>query len=304
MKACCATCGLPPARLNPIPAVISSCCWANLTSDQRGYAEVGTPATARVTRLLVNAGDNVRAGQPLAELTSVELGRARADYLSATSRLKLAEAALERKRGLAAGKIVPLREVQEAESAQGEARGSVRALRAAIAAYGADPPVDDEAVAASSAFVVRSPVAGAVIERTAVVGQMLDPAKAAFRIGNLATLWLTVHAFERDAVRIREGVVARLSFPAWPGRDFAGLVSLVGRSVEPESRTVPVRIDVKNDDNLLRPGMSASAALPVEQPARSCSRYPSQPSSESGTNGASSYPRTRSISRFGNRSGP
>ena len=234
-----------------------------LAVDQRAYAEVGTPVAARVTRLPVNAGDAVRSGQTLAELTSPELARERAEYLSASARLKLAEAALERKRGLAAEKIAPLREVQEAESAAGEARAALRASRASIAAFGVDPPTDDGDGATSSVFVLRSPVSGSVIERTAVVGQMLDPSAPAFRIGDLSTLWLTVHAFERDAVRIRQGVTARLSFPALPGQDFSGAVTMVGRHVERESRTVPVRIDVKNRDNSLRPGMSATATLPV-----------------------------------------
>jgi cobalt-zinc-cadmium efflux system membrane fusion protein len=233
-----------------------------LAVDQRTYAEVGTPVAARLTRLLVNAGDPVRSGQTLAELTSPELGRERAEYLSANARLKLAEAALERKRGLAAEKIVPLREVQEAESAAGEARAALRASRAAIAAFDVEPPADDGDAATSSVFVLRSPVGGSVIERSAVVGQMLDPAAPAFRIGNLSTLWLTVHAFERDAVRIQQGVRARLSFPALPGRDFEGTVTMVGRQVDRESRTVPVRIDVRNRGNL-RPGMSATATLPV-----------------------------------------
>ena len=234
-----------------------------LAVDQRAYAEVGTPVAARVTRLLVNAGDAVRNGQPLAELTSPELGRERAEYLSASARLKLAESALERKRGLAQERIVPLREVQEAESAVGEARAALRASRAEIAAFGVEPPADDGDDATASAFVLRSSVAGSVIERTAVLGQMLDPATPAFRIGNLTTLWLTVHAFERDAVRIEQGVEANLYFPALPGQDFDGRVTVVGGHVERESRTVPIRIDVKNRNSLLRPGMSATATLPV-----------------------------------------
>jgi cobalt-zinc-cadmium efflux system membrane fusion protein len=234
-----------------------------LTVDQRAYAEVGPPVAARVTRLLVSTGDSVRSGQTLAELTSPELGRARAEYLSASARLTLAEAVLDRKRGLAAERIVPLREVQEAESAVGEARAALRASRAAIAGFGAEPPADDGDGATSSVFALRSPVAGAVIQRTAVLGQMLDPATPAFRIGNLATLWLTVHAFERDAVRIEQGVTARLSFSALPGTDFEGTVRTVGRQVERESRTVPVRIDVKNSNDVLRPGMSATATVPV-----------------------------------------
>jgi cobalt-zinc-cadmium efflux system membrane fusion protein len=58
-------------------------------------------------------------------------------------------------------------------------------------------------------------------------------------------------------------VRARLAFPALPGEDFEGAVTLVGRQVDPESRTMPVRIDVRNGGGALRPGMSASAVLPV-----------------------------------------
>ena len=110
---------------------------------------------------------------------------------------------------------------------------------------------------------LRSPVGGAVIERTAVVGQMLDPAAPAFRIGNLSTLWLTVHAFERDAVRIEQGVAARLSFPALPGQDFGhGRRWSGGRS---SASRAPCRCGstCRNTANLLRPGMSATATLPV-----------------------------------------
>jgi cobalt-zinc-cadmium efflux system membrane fusion protein len=234
-----------------------------LAVDQRAYAEAGVPVAARVTRLLVNAGDTVRAGETLAELTSPELARARAEYLSASARLRLADAVLERKRVLAAEKIAPLREVQEAESAVGEARAALRVSGAAIAGFGVEPPADDDDGATSPDFTLRAPVGGSVIERAAVVGQMLDPAVPAFRIGDLSMLWLTVHAFERDAVRIQQGVSARLSFQALPGQDFDGIVMMVGRHVERESRTVPIRIDVKNRGSLLRPGMSATATLPV-----------------------------------------
>jgi membrane fusion protein, heavy metal efflux system len=234
-----------------------------LAVDQRAYAEVAAPVTARVTRLLTQEGDGVRAGQLLAEVTSPELGRLRAEYVSADARTRLAEAALERKQGLAAERIVPLREVQEAESAAAEARAARRAAAAAIGAFGVDPPRDEADGATSSSFVLRAPISGAVIAREAVVGQMLEPSTVAFRIGNLSTLWLTVHAFERDAVRIDSGVKARVVFPALPGETFQGAVTMVGREVDVDSRTVSVRIDVRNSNNRLKPGMSAKAALPV-----------------------------------------
>lgn len=231
-----------------------------LAVDQRRYAEVGPPIAARVTRVLALEGDMVRQGAVLAELSSPDLSRARAEYQSARARVTLARSALDRVRGLAAERIAPARQVQEAEAALAEAEAAARAAGSSIATFGV--PVDDDASVAPT-FVLRSPVSGAVIEQSAVVGQMLTPETPAFRIGDLSSLWLTVHAFERDAVRIRPGSQARIVITALPGQDLAGTIQVVGRHVEKESRTVDVRIDVRNPQGILRPGMTATALVPV-----------------------------------------
>ena len=235
-----------------------------LAVDERSYAEVGVPVPARAMRLMAAPGDQVRAGQTLVELQSPELGRLRADYVSAQARVSLAEMALKRKRDLAAEKIVPQREVQEAETDATQAQASLRAAGAALTALGVPPSASGDAESRDAAtFALRSPISGVVLERNIVQGQMLEPATPAYRIANLSTLWLTVHAFERDAVRIAKGANARLTFSALPGEQFRGIVSLLGGQVSKESRTVPIRIDVRNDRGLLRPGMSATAAVPV-----------------------------------------
>lgn len=233
-----------------------------LAVDERAYAEVGAPVAARAARVLAGPGDAVTRGQPLLELQSPELGRARAEYLSASARVRLTEAAAARKRALLQDRIVPLREVQEAEAELEEARAAVRSAQGALSAFAVQPPSGELAADASS-FVLRSPIAGTVITRQVMLGQMLDPATPAFKIGDLSRLWLTVNAFERDAIRIAKGAPARLSFPALPGQRFDGLVALVGREVAHESRTIPVRIDVRNPGGTLRPGMSATAQVPV-----------------------------------------
>jgi cobalt-zinc-cadmium efflux system membrane fusion protein len=234
-----------------------------LTVNEGAYAEVSAPVEARVTRLFANVGDTVASASALAELSSPELGRARADYLSSTAQVALATASLKRKQELAAERIAPLREVQEAEAAVAEAQAAQRSALAALAAFGVPVPTNDAALREGSVFTLRSPVRGAVIERRAVLGQILSPTAPAFRIGDLSTLWLTAHAFERDAVRIPSGAPARLTFPALPGQSFVGTVTVIGRQVDRESRTVPVRITVANRSGLLRPGMSANADVPV-----------------------------------------
>jgi membrane fusion protein, heavy metal efflux system len=229
--------------------------------NQNAYAEVSAPLTARVVSLRATEGQAVRAGEPLATLDSGELARARGDLATAAARRDLAQRALDRKRGLNAERIVPTREVQEAESETVAAEAQVRAARAALQALGA-PDQASEGASASS-LVLRSPVTGVVLERTVALGQTADPSKLLFRIGDLSTVWLTVHAFERDAVRLTTGAAARITFAALPGRTFQGKVALIGQSVDADSRTVAVRIDLSNRERLLRPGMSATAWLPV-----------------------------------------
>jgi cobalt-zinc-cadmium efflux system membrane fusion protein len=235
-----------------------------LAVDERAYAEVGVPVAARVVRLLAGIGDRVREGQPLLELQSPEVGHARSDYLGAVAQSTLAEASLKRKRELAAERIAPQREVQEAEAAAAAARAEVRVAAAGLQAMGLATPTEDGSdTIASPIFQVVAPVRGTVIDRAALRGQMLDPGTAAFRIADLSTLWLTVHAFERDAVRIAPGTPAQVTFSALPGQAFTGTVALVARQVSLDSRTMDVRIELRNRQDLLRPGMAASAALPI-----------------------------------------
>ena len=229
-----------------------------LQADQGRYAEAGVPVTARVVRLLASPGQSVRAGQVLAEAQSVELGRARAGYDAAEARVTLARTALERKRALA-DRIVPRREVQEAEAELAAAQAELRAAGASLQALGASATRGGDA----SRFPLVAPIAGTIIERNIALGQMIDPEHVAFRIGDLSSLWLIAHVFERDAVRVAIGAPARVTLAAYPGQAFTGRVTYVGRQVETESRTIPVRVELANPRQLLRPGMSASAWLQV-----------------------------------------
>ena len=235
-----------------------------LHPNENAYAEIGAPIASRIVKLNAAPGESVSVGQVLAVLQNSEVGRARSDAITAQSRLDLAKLTLERKRRLNADRIVPQREVQDAEANVEAATAELRAAKATLRSLGLGE-ADAEHLTDDPSFALRSPVSGTVIERDAVLGQLAEPDKPLFRVGNLDRLWLTVHAFERDAVRVKTGSVARIAFPALPGRSFTGTVTLVGRQVEPDSRTIPVRIEIDNRDGALRPGMSATAWLTVGQ---------------------------------------
>lgn len=235
-----------------------------LHPNENAYAEIGAPIAGRIVKVNVFPGQSIGAGTVLAILQSSEVGKARSEMISAQARLDLANKTLERKRRLGAEHIVAQREIQEAKANVESANAELRATKATLRSLGLSG-TDAERLTDDPTFSLRSPVAGTVIDRDAVQGQLAEPSKTLFRVGNLGRLWLTVHTFERDAVRVRPGGKARVTFAALPDRTFEGKVTLVGKEVEAESRTVPVRIEIENRDGSLRPGMSATAWLTVGQ---------------------------------------
>jgi len=190
----------------------------------------------------------------LVELTSPEVGKARAELRSADARRALARQTLERRQALAADKIVSERELEatRAELAQAESESlGAREILEALGATRGDGP----------RFTLSSPIAGTIIARSALLGRRVDTEQPLFVVGDLRRLWLIVHAFERDALRMRPGTNARVSFPALPSETTSGAVTRIGSRVDPASRTVDVRIEIDNPTLELRPGMSASARV-------------------------------------------
>ena len=225
------------------------------------YAEAGSPIPARIVRLIASPGQAVRRGQPLAELQSVELGQARAQRTAAAARAELARQTVERKRGLAAERIVSQGELQRAEAEASEAAAELRAAEAAVEALGVGRGSLGGGGGGLSGFALLSPVSGTVLERTAVQGQTADPSQPLFRIGDLSRLWLVVQAPERDVVRMRTGSSAEITLAALPGQKLKGTVDWIAREVDAHSRTVPVRIVIPNPDGRLKPGMFATAFI-------------------------------------------
>ena len=226
--------------------------------NEDAYAEIASPVSARVVKILARPGDLVSAGQVLAQLSSPELGQSRAEVDAARARLDLARKNAERKRSLAADRLIPEREKIEAEAALTEAEAAYNVTSASLRKYGAG--------AGEASLGIKSPIAGTVIDRSVLMGQLADPSKTLFRVGDLSVLWLVAHVFERDAVRVQIGGHGTATFAALPGKTSGAVIQAIGREVAAASRTIAIRLDVANSEGLLRPGMSATVSLPLGDP--------------------------------------
>jgi membrane fusion protein, heavy metal efflux system len=222
------------------------------------YAEVAAPVTARVARVLAKPGDVVVAGQVLAELRSPELAQSRAEVDAAKAHLDVARANAERKRKLAEDRLIPEREKIEAEAQLTEAEAAYKVAVSMLRKYGG--------AEGETGLALKSPVAGTVIDRKVVVGQLADPSKTLFEVGDLSTLWLVAHVFERDAIRVPQDATATVNFAALPGKPREAKVKWIGREVDAASRTIAIRLEVENSDGLLRPGMTATISIPLGEP--------------------------------------
>ena len=251
------------ATVEKRPGTESAPVVAELRVADHAYAEVSSPVAGRAVRVPITAGEQVTRGQLLAELQSLDLGKARGEYRDALARVELARKALERKRGLAQERIAPAREVQEAEAELRSAEASLGSASAGLEAMGTSASQERE----GGALRLHAPLSGTVLERNLAQGQVAEPARTLFRIGDLSKLWLVGHAPERDAVRVAAGSSARVAIPALPGQAISARVLLVGSQVEVSSRTIPVRLEVANPGQVLRPGMSATVWLPVGEGA-------------------------------------
>jgi Cu(I)/Ag(I) efflux system membrane fusion protein len=110
-------------------------------------------------------------------------------------------------------------------------------------------------------ITIHAPADGYVLRKEAVVGLYVEPNTELFVISDLSRVWALADVYESDLPFVREGLAAALRLPAWPDRTFEGTVDFVYPLVDPQTRTLRVRLTFDNPDLRLRPGMYGSAWL-------------------------------------------
>lgn len=113
-------------------------------------------------------------------------------------------------------------------------------------------------------FTVPSPRDGVVADLKVREGEWLSEGGRLLRVADLSTLWLQLEAFESDLQWLRVGQTARFTVQAYAGEVFEGTVTFIDPQIDPQSRTVRVRLDVPNPDGQLKPGMFARGTVQVQ----------------------------------------
>jgi RND family efflux transporter MFP subunit len=110
-------------------------------------------------------------------------------------------------------------------------------------------------------LTLRSPASGYVLEKNVLPGQKIMAGDALYKVADLSTVWIEGEVFEQDLSRVRVGQSVRAEFQALPGEARTGRISYIYPTLNPDTRTVRLRVVLSNTDLRLKPGMYATILI-------------------------------------------
>lgn len=188
---------------------------------------------ARIERLFVNfTGVPVERGEHLAEVYSPELLTAQRELIAAHQRDPNSSITAAAREKLRLWDLLP--EQIESILDSGEAKDR---------------------------FELRAPIGGVVVMKKVNEGDYVKTGEPLFRIVDLSELWLYLDAYESDLFWLRYGQRVEFSVETYPGEIFTGRIAFIEPELNRKTRTVPIRVNVPNEDGRLKPGMFARGVV-------------------------------------------
>jgi cobalt-zinc-cadmium efflux system membrane fusion protein len=235
-----------------------------IEANERLTMRIGSSVTGRVMQVLAEVGDRVKAGQPLATLSSPELTNAQLSYLRAQSTSKLAERALERAQALINADVIGSAELQKREVELSVARAELRAAHDQLRLVG----LREESIerlrdtgAIASEVNIRATRDGIVIERKVSQGQVAQPGDPLFTVADLSNVWVVGALPEQDANSVHLNQRVNVEVAALGSQKLSGRIVFISDTVQQDTRTVPIRTEVSNPKFELKPQMLATLTL-------------------------------------------
>ena len=239
-----------PAQLRLLDKTVRAA--GRIEPDERRLVTVASRYEGYVERLHVNAtGQAVAKGQPLFEVYSPELVSAQREYaIAAQGVVSLQGADSPAQLGMARLVESSLQRLKNWEISEEQIKTLVASGET------------------KRSMTFRSPASGIVMEKKALQGMRFMPGEMLYQIADLSAVWVVADVFEQDLALVKTGARARVTINAYPDKVFMGTVSYVYPTLKPETRTVPVRVELANPGLLLKPGMFAQVELGVSAKAK------------------------------------
>ncbi|MBI4794711.1 MAG: efflux RND transporter periplasmic adaptor subunit [Deltaproteobacteria bacterium] len=242
-----------------------------LVFNEEKTARVSSRLSGRVVKIIADYGAEVKKGDALAVIDSVELGQAQNSFLQAVASYNVAQKAYERALLLWQEKAISQAEFLErqakvelgkAERDFAENRLHLLGLSDADIARllrgGRKTQGPSFHAAVDSTFILRAPIAGRVVDRKVTPGLVVKAEEELFVVADTATLWCFVQIPEKDLPLVKPGCMTAIKVSALPQEEFTGCIDYIAAMVDKASRMTRARVQVNNSGGLLKAGMFAT----------------------------------------------
>lgn len=230
---------------------------------------VGFKVPGRIAELRVREGQRVSRGDRIALLESAEqrsiVDQGRAAVRNAEAEHEKARKDLERYNALSRDGAVTTQQLDAATRAYDVSRSQLDQARAALRT--AEVRLAD--------LAADAPVSGTVLSRNVEMGETVGAGVAAYTLGDLEHPWVKVYVSETRLGLVRLGQKAQVSIDTFPGKVYEGTVSYIASEAEFTPKNVQtqeervklvfgVKVNVRNENDELKPGMPADVKLNVK----------------------------------------
>jgi RND family efflux transporter MFP subunit len=220
----------------------------------------------RIAEVYKAIGDSVGAGEALAQIDptdyALDVKRLEGIVAQARANFEQAERDAARSQSLFKDNVISTQALQSALSMEKVSAGRVKEGEAAL-------EMARRRLADTS---VTSPIDGTVSQRYVDVGTMVETqimgtrqSVALYEVQNLSKVKLTAGISENDLPRAMIGQRAKIALRALPGRTFEGVLTHFSPSLAEGTRRAEAEIEIENPEQILKPGMFATASLVLER---------------------------------------
>ena len=234
-----------PAAMRMLDKVVRAA--GRVEVDERRMFAIAPKFEGWIERLYVNVtGQPVSKGQPLFDVYSPDLVTAQREY-------EVARDAMKAMKDSGDGAQAGMKQLADSSLARLKNWDISEEQLSALARSGET----------RRTLTFRSPVSGVVMEKKAMQGMRFMPGETLFQIADLSAVWVVADVFEQDLALVKTGSKAKVTLNAYPGQEFDAKVVYVYPTLKAETRTVPVRFEIANPRQQLKPAMFAQVEIPV-----------------------------------------
>jgi len=235
-----------------------------LAYNTNRYARLSSRASGVVAEVRRDLGEQVARGEVLAVVDSTDLGAAKSDLLQALETVALWETNASRERTLVDKGVGIEREALEAETKAAESRIAVNRAQQRLRTFGLSQEQIESVEKdgdTTSLLELVAPFDGTVVERIAVMGEVVEPGKPLLAVADTGTMWAMVDFSESDLAVVKTGQEAAVSVDGLPGMSFVGRLTWISTQVDPKTRTLKARVELDNSQGVLRANMFGRARI-------------------------------------------